>query len=183
MSPTEIIDKYYGGNSPLKELLITHSRLVTEKALQLARLRLKLEIDTAFVEEAGMLHDIGIFLTDAPKIHCFGKEPYLRHGLLGAEIMRAEGFLRHARVCERHTGAGLTREEIIGRGLPLPHRDFLPETKEERLICVADKFFSKTRPEREKTPGEARCSIARFGEAGLRRFNEWLAEFMPEPLP
>ena len=58
-------------------------------------------------------------------------------------------------------------------GLPLPHRDFLPETLEEQLICYADKFFSKSHPEREKTPEQARRSIAKFGEEGLRRFIHW----------
>ena len=45
---------------------------------------------------------------------------------------------------KRHTGAGLTKKEIIEQELPLPQQDFLPETTEEKLICYADKFFSKT---------------------------------------
>ena len=147
-------------------------------SLFLAQKHPELDIDTAFVAEAGMIHDIGIFLTDAPKIHCFGKEPYLCHGLLGAELMRREGFPRHARVCERHTGAGLTCDEIVRRELPLPHYDFLPETIEEKLICFADKFFSKTRPTQEKTLDEARRSIARFGEEGALRFEGWVNKFM-----
>ena len=35
-----------------------------------------------------MLHDIGIFQTDAPGIHCFGSQPYICHGRLGAELLR-----------------------------------------------------------------------------------------------
>lgn len=124
-----------------------------------------------------MLHDIGICRCDAPKIYCFGTEPYLRHGLIGAEMMRAEGFPRHARVCERHTGAGLTEKEIIEQDLPLPHRDFLPETLEEKLICYADKFYSKTHPDREKSFEQAEKSIARFGKDGLERFLAWKALF------
>ena len=108
-----------------------------------------------------MLHDIGIFRCDAPGICCHGTEPYLRHGLIGGEIMRSEGFPRHARVCERHTGAGLTREEIINQDLPLPHQDFLPETLEEKLVCYADKFYSKSHPDREKPFEQAKKSIAR----------------------
>lgn len=178
MNTISIIDKYYGDNGPLRELLITHSRLVTEKALRMAEAHPELHIDTEFISEAGMLHDIGIFLTDAPGIHCHGKEPYLCHGVLGAELMRKEGFSRHARVCERHTGAGLTCEEIIKRNLPLPHRDFLPETTEEQIICFADKFFSKTRPTEEKTLEATRRSIARFGEDGAQRFEAWVEKFM-----
>ena len=80
-----------------------------------------------------MLHDIGIFLCDAPGIACHGKEPYICHGRLGAELLRQAGYPRHARVCERHTGAGLTKAEIVAQHLPIPAQDFLPETLEERL--------------------------------------------------
>ena len=65
--------------------------------------------------------------------------------------MRAEGYPRHARVCERHTGTGITLAMIEERGLPLPHRDFMPETLEEQLICYADKFYSKTKLDKEKS--------------------------------
>ena len=177
MNPYGIIDKYYSDNAELRELLILHSRLVTRKALDVAKRHPGLGIDTTFVGEAGMLHDIGIFLTDAPAIHCHGKEPYLRHGLLGAELMRKEGYPKHARVCERHTGAGLTRKDIEEQNLPLPHRDFLPETIEEQLVCFADKFYSKTRPAEEKTPERALASLRKFGEDGAARFEAWLKLF------
>ena len=120
-----------------------------------------------------MLHDIGIFKCNAPGIYCFGSEPYLIHGRIGAELLRAEGYPKHARVCERHTGAGITKEEIIRLNLPLPHQDFLPETMEEKVICYADKFFSKTHPEVEKTIEQAERSLKRFGEEGLERFKGW----------
>ncbi len=177
MNPYDIIDKYYGDNPPLRELLVLHSRLVTEKALAIAARHPELNINTTFVSEAGMLHDIGIYLTDAPAIHCHGKEPYLCHGILGAELMRKEGFPLHARVCERHTGAGLTIKDIEEQNLPLPHHDFLPETIEEQLICYADKFYSKTRPTEEKTPERALASLRKFGEEGAARFEKWLKIF------
>ena len=88
-------------------------------------------------------------------------------------MLLAEGFPRHARVCERHTGAGITRDQILIRHLPLPMRDFLPETMEEKLICYADKFFSKTRLDHEKTLEEAEASLAKFGEEGVHRFRQW----------
>ena len=120
-----------------------------------------------------MLHDIGIIRCDAPGIQCFGSEPYICHGRLGAEMLRKEGFPRHARVCERHTGAGITREQIINQHLPLPEQDFLPETMEEKVICYADKFFSKTHLDKEKTVEQAEQSLAKFGEEGVLRFREW----------
>ena len=131
------------------------------------------DIDADFIEEAAMLHDIGIVGCNAPGIFCTGSEPYICHGIIGAEMLRSEGYPEHARVCERHTGAGITSEEIASQHLPLPQRDYLPETIEEIIICYADKFFSKSHPEKEKTYEEAQRSLAKFGEAGVERFKKW----------
>ena len=120
-----------------------------------------------------MLHDIGIFKCDAAGIQCFGTEPYICHGRIGAELLRSEGFPRHARVCERHTGAGITKAQVIVQNLPLPQQDFLPETMEEKVICYADKFFSKTHIDREKTIEQAEKSLSKFGDEGVLRFREW----------
>ena len=152
---------------------MAHSTLVTKRAVRICDLHPELSLDRQFVIEAAMLHDIGIFKCDAPGIYCFGSEPYLIHGRIGAELLRAEGFPKHARVCERHTGAGITKEEIIKLNLPLPHEDFLPETMEEKVICYADKFYSKTHPEVEKTIEQAERSLKRFGEDGVERFKLW----------
>ena len=168
-----LIDKYYPEDNELRHILINHSQSVARKALQIVSSHPELHLDAQFVEEAAMLHDLGIFRTDAPGIQCFGSEPYICHGRLGAEILRKEGYERHARVCERHTGAGITCKEIIAQGLPLPHQDFLPETMEEQVICYADKFFSKTHLDREKSIEKAEKSLAKFGEDGVMRFREW----------
>ena len=125
-----------------------------------------------------MLHDIGIFMTDAPSIHCYGDKPYICHGYLGAELMRREGLFRHALVCERHTGAGIPLEQIEQEDLPLPHRDLVPVSLEEQVICFADKFFSKTHLGEEKTVEKARKSIRKYGEAGLQRFDRWCELFL-----
>lgn len=169
----KIIDKYYSGDGDLRTILIIHSQSVARKALQIVSLHPELNLDREFIEEAAMLHDIGIIKTDAPGIKCFGTEPYICHGILGAEMLRQEGLPRHARVCERHTGAGLSLNEIVSQNLPLPHQDFLPETLEEQVICYADKFFSKTHLDREKSVEKAEKSIAKFGEEGLARFKQW----------
>ena len=167
-----IIQKYYNGNPELLKILLKHSKAVADKAIAIAEAHPELPIDRQFVMEAAMVHDIGIIKTNAPDIQCFGTEPYIRHGVLGAEMMRAEGYPLHARVCERHTGAGLSLKEIEEQSLPLPHEDLSPETLEEKLICYADKFFSKTRLDREKTLEQAERSVAKHGEEGLRRFKE-----------
>lgn len=178
MVPIDLIDKYYPEANELKHILLTHSRSVADKALWIAERHPELQLDKEFLLEAAMLHDIGIFLTDAAGIHCFGDKPYICHGYLGAELVRSEGYPRHALVCERHTGAGLSLEEIMEQGLPVPHREMLPVSLEEQVICFADKFFSKTRLEQEKNVEKARRSIERYGEAGLLRFNHWCEQFL-----
>ena len=178
MNPLALIDKYYPEDNELKHILLVHSRSVADKALDMARKHPELNLDLTFIEEAAMLHDIGIFLTNAPGIFCFGDQPYICHGYLGADLMRREGYPRHALVCERHTGAGLSLDDIIAQNLPVPHRDMLPVSMEEQVICFADKFYSKTHLEREKTVEKARKSISNFGNVGLERFDHWCEQFL-----
>ena len=172
-----IINKYYPEDNELRHILLVHSRAVADKALTIADRHPELSLDRQFIEEAAMLHDIGIVRCNAPGIQCFGTEPYICHGRIGAEMLRAEGFPRHARVCERHTGAGITRSQIITQKLPLPQQDFLPETMEEKVICYADKFFSKSHLDEEKTIEQAIASLSKFGEEGVARFREWVKMF------
>ena len=119
-----------------------------------------------------------MFLTDAPGIHCQGTHPYICHGYLGSELLQKEGYPRHALVCERHTGAGLSLKSILERELPVPHREMLPVSLEEQVICFADKFFSKTRLDEEKSLERALKSLAKLGEEGLIRFNGWCERFL-----
>lgn len=177
MNVIEIINKYYPEGEQ-RHILITHSRSVVNKALQMAENHPELELNKQFIEEAAMLHDIGIFLTDAPRIECFGSELYICHGYLGADLIRKEGYPQHALVCERHTGAGISLQDIIQKEMPLPHRELLPISLEEQLICFADKFFSKTHLEREKSVDEARKSILKYGEEGIKRFDRWCECFL-----
>lgn len=172
-----IIRKFYPDDNDLRRLLLRHSRDVADLALSICDRHKTLAVDRQFVEEAAMLHDIGIFLTDAPGIYCTGRDPYIVHGYDGAELMRREGYPRHARVCERHTGAGLSADDIRRQAIPIPVADYLPETLEEKLVCYADKFFSKSHPERRKTLEEARRSVAKHGQEGLKRFNAWAEMF------
>ena len=176
----QIIDKYYGGCGALRHILLTHSQSVAQRALRIAAMHPELNIDTDFVRNAAMLHDIGIVRVDAPGIECHGTEPYIRHGVCGAEKLRAAGLPESdARVCERHTGAGLTLNDIVSQNLPLPHHDLQPETIEEKLICYADKFFSKTHLDREKTIEQAEKSLSKFGGETLARFRDMKRLFEP----
>ena len=172
-----ILQKYCKDEKQL-HILVTHSRAVADKALEIARRHPELGADEAFIEEAAMLHDIGIVGVDAPAIACSGTEPYIRHGILGAEMLRQEGMERHALVCERHTGTGLTLQQIVDQQLPLPHRDMQPQSIEEQIICFADKFFSKTRLDTEKSVEQARRSLEKFGAEGLVKFDAWCERFL-----
>lgn len=177
MNYQAIIEKYYPEENELRHILMVHSRKVADKALQIVDRHPELGADRQFVEEAAMLHDIGIFLTDAPGIYCFGSQPYICHGVLGADLMRKEGFPRHALVCERHTGAGISLQDIERQQLPIPHREMLPVSIEEQIVCYADKFFSKTKLEREKSVEEATRSLLKFSDEGVERFKRWIGLF------
>lgn len=175
----EIIDFYYPKDDELKKIYIVHAEKVTSLALEMARRHPELGIDLQFVEEAAMLHDLGIFLTDAPRIYCYGTESYLCHGYLGAGLLRSRGYERYARVCERHTGVGLTKEQILESGWNLPVKDFVPETIEEQLVCFADKFYSKTKfLETARTFEQVVESMAKISPQAVEKVKEWAKMFM-----
>lgn len=172
-----IINKYYPEDDELKNLLLKHSRQVADRCHDICKRHPELGLDKDFVEEAAMLHDIGIRWCHAPSIFCTGTEPYLRHGLIGADLLRRENMERHARVCERHTGTGLSRQQIEQQQLPLPLQDFCPVTLEEQLVCYADKFYSKSHPDRILTVEQAAQSLEKFGHEGVEKFMKWVKMF------
>lgn len=172
MNISEIFEKYYKGNPELLTTVITHSECVARKALGCLRLK-GIEADEGFVKEAAMLHDIGVVKCNAPAIHCHGTLPYICHGIEGKRILDSLGYPRHALVCERHTGSGLTIEDIVRQGLPLPHRDLCPVTIEEKVICYADKFFSKSGNLTEEKPlDKVIRQMKKFGDDSFIRFME-----------
>lgn len=151
MDPKYIIRQYYTPGTKLYDIFMDHAERVTQKSIDIG-LRINCLnqdttsntiSDTKFIEEAAMLHDIGIFMTNSPSIYCMGDHPYVCHGFLGRELLDSIGFPRHGLVSERHTGAGITAENIRLNALPLPCRDMVPVTIEEEIICFADKFYSK----------------------------------------
>lgn len=178
MDALAIINKYYPKENTLKQILLAHSQSVAEKALWIAKRHPELNLDTEFLYNTAMIHDIGIFLTDAPDIFCLGEKPYICHGYLGADLIRTEGYPIHALVCERHTGAGISLEEITQRHLPLPQRDMRPVSLEEQVVCFADKFFSKSHLEKEKSVEGALKSVSKHGQEGINRFNQWCDLFL-----
>lgn len=206
-----LLHRYYPEDNALRRMLLHHSRQVCARALQIVERHPELGANRHLVEAGAMLHDIGIFLTDAPGIHCHGTAHYILHGSLGAQLLRNEAeqlkeekrqelqrqelqlqevelqevqlqeelhfYEALARICERHTGTGLTRQTIIERGLPDPHQDLLPETIEEQIICYADKFYSKSHLERERTIPQTLQSLEKFGDEGVEKFRHWTELF------
>jgi uncharacterized protein len=179
VDPHAVISTYYKPGSMTHHILTEHSRMVALKAVEVAGHLRHLNPDVSFIEEAAMLHDIGIFMTREPRLGCHGDRDYICHGYLGRELLEREGLPLHALVCERHVGAGITVRDIDEGNLPIPRREMIPLSLEEKIICFADKFFSK-RPERlreERPLEEVRKQIARYGQAQLKRFEEMVRMF------
>lgn len=179
MDPFEIISEYYKPGTGLYDILVKHSELVAKKALKIAEKVNHLKPDLDFINEASMLHDIGILQTNVRQLGCRGSHPYVIHGFLGRIILEQKGFPRHALTCERHVGAGITAEDIKERKIPLPVRDMVPESIEEKIICVADKFFSKdpVGMKNEKTIDEVVAKLRSYGPGQVERFLEWVELF------
>lgn len=188
MNTLAIIEHFYPLDTPLRRLLILHSQLVRDKALQILSRARHLhpggkfdDVDEQLVIDGAMLHDIGIGRTNAPSILCHGTEPYICHGTIGAAMLREldPQFEALARICERHTGAGLTMQDIVDQKLPIsPVRDLLPVTPEERLVCLADKFYSKSGDAAKEKDFDRVCrSMMKFGTDSMARFDALCVEF------
>jgi uncharacterized protein len=179
MDPVALIARHYKGNSKACRILLSHSEKVANKALAAAERVPGLEPDLEFIRQAALLHDIGILFTATPQLGCYGNHPYVCHGVLGRALLEAEGLERHALVCERHIGAGISLRDIQRQHLPLPIRDMRPVTIEEQIICYADKFFSKNGVDahKEKTVSEILQKLAIYGNEKVERFEQWVDLF------
>jgi len=178
MTPFTLIEKYYDSRSRVYRILVEHSRQVADMAVAIAKGHPEMEADISFIEEAALLHDIGIICCNATKIDCYGTFDYICHGYIGAEMLRAEGYPRHALVCERHTGTGISLQMIEEQNLPLPRRDFIPVAIEEQIICFADKFFSKSKCDKKMEIETIREELKKYGEDTIFRFNHWCKLFL-----
>jgi uncharacterized protein len=177
MDPLDIIYQYYRPESALAKKLIAHSRAVRDKALTIARRFANAKPDLKLIAEAAMLHDIGIIKTFADRIGCNGKLPYICHGVEGRKMLEYHDLSLHAMVCERHVGVGITIRDIQTQRLPLPVRDMVPVTLEEKIICYADKFFSKTNGTREKSIDAVIAQLMPYGPDKVQRFKQWRRGF------
>ena len=126
-----------------------------------------------------------------PFVQVFGgldHENYIRHGLLGHELLAGEGFPEPlCRFCSHHTGVGVTKDDVLRQGLPIPPADYLAVTREERLVMYADKFHGKSRPSAFLFPDEYAAHVRRFGEDKVTAFEALRTEFgdpdLDRPVP
>ena len=173
----KLLAQYLEGES--LKIVLEHSRHVADLAQAIARQLQLSEEDGTFIREAALLHDIGVSRVHAPGIGLHGSQPYIMHGVLGREILEREGYPLHALVCERHTGVGLTVDDIVRQNLPLPHRDMCPQSLAEQIICFADLFYSKNpdRLDKRKSIAKVRSKLLPFGEDKVAVFDAWLVRF------
>jgi uncharacterized protein len=180
MNPIDILAEFYNRRSKAFNILVEHGRQVTEKALLAAEQVAHLKPDLEFIENAAMLHDIGILETDTPGLGCSGKHPYIRHGILGREMLEKVGVSEFGLICERHVGVGISADDVNRFNLPLPARDMIPVTIAEQIICYADKFFSKNgngkRPEK-KSLDAIIDGLEFYGPDKVKRFQSWANMF------
>ena len=184
IDPDVIITHFYPEDTPLRRLLLRHSTQVRDMALRiLDDPACPPGLDRELVSAGAMLHDVGILKCHAPSILCTGDLPYVTHGVTGAAMLREYGRANgldmepYARICERHTGTGITAKEVREQRLPIPERDWLPETPEEKLVCLADKFFSKSGDMKDKPADVVRRSLEKFGADTVERFDALLRLF------
>jgi HD superfamily phosphodiesterase len=101
------------------------------------------DVDLDAIYFGAMLHDIGHF-----------HSPSILHGIRGAEIvvsnrkLMMEGFAlgpeTFAKICEAiecHVVGGLRRRWIEEAKLPLPARDYVPQTLEAKIVAFCDQVL------------------------------------------
>ena len=144
-------------------LVYPHCVIVCGIAEQLLA-RSDLGLDEDLVRAGSLLHDIGVYrLYDAAGR--LDHSQYVRHGLLGQELLRGEGFPEAiCRFASCHTGMGLSRDDVLSQGLPLPAGDYLAGSGEEQLVMYADEFHSKTDPPAFVTADSYAAGLRRFGD-------------------
>ncbi|WP_019629993.1 HD domain-containing protein [Actinomadura atramentaria] len=157
------------------DLVFTHCEIVREIADQLLARASGLDAD--LVRAGCLLHDIGVYRLYGPDGRFDGAD-YIRHGVLGHEILAAEGFTEElCRFCSCHTGMGITRADVERQGLPLPLADYVAQTDEEELVMYADKFHSKTTPPTFVSGPTFLTHVRRFGEDKVTEFARLTEKF------
>jgi uncharacterized protein len=106
-----------------------HCEATQRKSLQIARLlSVKITVNLEQVGVGALLHDIGRARTHD-----------VSHGYVGGQILELYEYPPAiVKIVERHVLGGFTADEAVLVGLP--ERNFVPESWEEKIVCVADKL-------------------------------------------
>ncbi|MFI6828954.1 HD domain-containing protein [Kribbella sp. NPDC050241] len=142
------------------ESVYEHCRIVCQLASQYF---LSLDVDADLVRAGALLHDIGVYRLYTAGV--LDTADYVRHGVLGHELLAGLGFAETiSRFCSRHSGVGITRDDVLRQGLPIPAADYVAETREEELVMYADKFHSKRTPPVFVSGASYEIAVRRWGE-------------------
>ncbi|MFJ4624538.1 HD domain-containing protein [Streptomyces sp. NPDC088812] len=177
--PEEIraLHEKYAPTAEAFDLVHSHCEVVWSIAEQLLSAPHLRHLDAELVRAGCLLHDIGVYRLYADDGRLDHKN-YIRHGLLGHAILQDEGLPEVlCRFCSHHTGVGVTKNDVLSQGLPLPVADYLAVTDEEKLVMYADKFHSKSRPTAFLSADEYAAHVRRFGEDKVTAFQALRAEF------
>ena len=157
------------------DVVYGHCRIVCVIAEQL--LARAGDVDGDLVRAGALLHDIGVYqLYDHAGV--LDHPNYIRHGVLGHELLAEEGLPeRLCRFASHHTGVGISRDEVIRQGLPIPPGDYMAETREETIVMYADKFHTKTEPPSFVAAAEFAESVRRFGPDKVAAFEALRVQF------
>ncbi len=134
--------KKHAPDSKRFDIIFKHVKKVQEIAIKIASEIIKNghTVNIDFIKAASILHDIGRYK------HPPGSANIIKHGVDGANILRAEGLDEaYARVCENHIGSGINANDIKKQNLNIPEKDYMPQTIEEKIINYADSltFYDK----------------------------------------
>jgi uncharacterized protein len=169
------LHKKYAPNKEALDSVWKHCHIVRRIALQIADDWYP--TNKELINVGALLHDIGVYRLYHDGV--IDEKNYITHGLLGYELLKEEGFDETiCRFALLHTGVGITKEDIEKNGLPLPPRDYVPETDEEKIVAYADKFHSKSEPPAfNSVKWYIEHLSKKFGKHKVELFNEMLNEF------
>ncbi|OTA26704.1 hypothetical protein B9G54_03765 [Alloscardovia macacae] len=162
------------------DLIGTHSEIVAQIAVALSEFEGELaEDDANLLVEGALAHDIGTYsvlradaFDDSAEGHVFQRETYIQHGLRGYQLLLERGLSQDVALFARnHTGVGLTRADCARQKLPIPCDDYVPGTRLQELVTLADKFHTKSVPAQFVSPQTARSRCEKFGEQNLARWD------------
>ncbi len=177
----ELLHRKYAPSDVAFNEIWQHCLIVKEIALWCID-NSSLQVNTEEVVAGCLLHDIGVYKLYGQNGELDGKN-YVTHGYLGYELLKREGLDEGlCRFAARHTGVGISAEDVQEDRLPMPIMDYFAETEEERLAMYADKFHSKYPSVFNSAEWYAKFLRGKHGDAKARRFESMLLRYGEPPI-